>query len=144
VASRKTASVEASPGEQVREMREAQALTLDNVADAVGISSPYLSRIETGRQLPARKTFRAIADQLSEKPAELVAERDKAELESMGYSPEVAEVAVALGRLDAQKRRRLAEEMAGMLAATRTSREPGLGAVPAAVRKGEPQRTRAV
>ena len=115
VVSRKTASVEASPGEQVREMREAQALTLDNVADAVGISSPYLSRIETGRQLPARKTFRAIADQLSEKPADLVAERDKAELESMGYSPEVAEVAVALGRLDAEKRRRLAEQMAAML-----------------------------
>lgn len=111
--------MEGSVGEQVREMREAQARTLEDVAEAVGISPPYLSRIENDRQLAARRTFQAIAGQLSERPDELVAERDKAELVSMGYSPEAADIAVALEGLDADERRVCAKEIAQILTPAR-------------------------
>ena len=51
-------------GEFIRRQRELQALSMRQLADLVGISSPYLSQIEHGVRDPSERVLEAIADNL--------------------------------------------------------------------------------
>lgn len=47
-------------GKLIRRARRAAELTQQQVADAAGISRPYLSQIETGRRRPPPTTLAAL------------------------------------------------------------------------------------
>lgn len=56
---------EESPlGEFIRRQRELQALTMRQLADLTGISSPYLSQIEHGLRQPSERVLEALAENL--------------------------------------------------------------------------------
>jgi transcriptional regulator with XRE-family HTH domain len=93
-------------GSRLREIRQERALTLEQVQADARVSQPYLSKVETGRSLPNPDTFRRIADSIGVESHELetlvehlLFQRDRTELEKMGFSPEIAELAAALQRL---------------------------------------------
>jgi transcriptional regulator with XRE-family HTH domain len=48
----------------IRRQRELQALSMRQLADLVGISSPYLSQIEHGLREPSERVLEAIAENL--------------------------------------------------------------------------------
>ena len=51
-------------GEFVRRQRELQALTMRQLAELTGISSPYLSQIEHGLRQPSDRVLEALAENL--------------------------------------------------------------------------------
>jgi transcriptional regulator with XRE-family HTH domain len=51
-------------GEFIRRQRELQALSMRQLADLAGISSPYLSQIEHGLREPSERVLEAIAENL--------------------------------------------------------------------------------
>ncbi len=105
-----------SIGKRLSELREAKDWTLDELAEASEVSAPYLSKLERDKALPQRDTLRAIVDALDPDAQDVLVERDRAELERLGYDPAAAEVVVALEQLDPETRsafiERLAEELA--------------------------------
>ena len=52
-------------GTKVRTIREAQGLSLDNLANLTGIDKAALSRIENGTRIPKYDTFLRIVDALN-------------------------------------------------------------------------------
>jgi transcriptional regulator with XRE-family HTH domain len=52
-------------GQFIRSQRELQELTMRQLADAVGISNPYLSQIERGLHEPSVRVLKAIATALN-------------------------------------------------------------------------------
>jgi len=58
-------------GRAIREIRTAQHLTLDEVAQAVGTDATNISRIERGLQAPSLKTLEAIAAALGVEPGQI-------------------------------------------------------------------------
>ena len=61
---RSGASTESEIGEQIRELRRIKGMTLQQVADAVGISTGYLSQIERNRSKLPIGVLKRIADLL--------------------------------------------------------------------------------
>jgi transcriptional regulator with XRE-family HTH domain len=59
-------------GATVRELREARHLGLDEMANAVKISRPYLSNIEAGRKPLTPQLLGRIADVLDVRPISIV------------------------------------------------------------------------
>ncbi|WP_088319691.1 helix-turn-helix domain-containing protein [Kineosporia sp. R_H_3] len=59
------ASPHSSLGEIIRRQRELAALPMRQLADAVGISNPYLSQIERGLREPSEAVLDAIAESLA-------------------------------------------------------------------------------
>src|SRR5215207_2970782 len=55
----------------IRQQRELAALPMRQLAEAVGISKPYLSQIERGLRAPSDAVLNAIADRLDLTTAEL-------------------------------------------------------------------------
>lgn len=51
-------------GENLREKRKKQKLTVQMVADACGTSRSYITLIENGKRLPGKKVIPKIADAL--------------------------------------------------------------------------------
>jgi transcriptional regulator with XRE-family HTH domain len=51
-------------GEFIRRQRELQALTMRQLAQLTGISSPYLSQIEHGLREPSERVLEALAENL--------------------------------------------------------------------------------
>lgn len=111
---RKAASV--AIGSRLREIRHERALTLEQLEAATRISSPYLSKVERDRSLPNPDTFMLIArtldvpaDELDELYENLLFERDRMELEKLGFDMQTAKLAAALNRLDPKARARIAQ-----------------------------------
>lgn len=51
-------------GEQLREERKKQGLTIQTIAQACGISRSYITLIENGKRLPGKKILPKIAEAL--------------------------------------------------------------------------------
>lgn len=56
-------------GEKIRSLRKAKKLTLDELADQVGVSQPFLSGVERGDKNPRLETLESIAEALNVSPA---------------------------------------------------------------------------
>ena len=54
---------------ELRTFRKANALTLDALAEATGLSKSYLSEIETGRRWAGRKAIQTICETTGLSPA---------------------------------------------------------------------------
>ena len=61
-------------GTYIRQQRERSAMSLRKLADAAGVSNPYLSQIERGLRKPSAEILKSIARALSIR-AELLYER---------------------------------------------------------------------
>ena len=59
-----TSVTEQQVGEQIRELRRLKRMTLEQLADAVGISTSYMSQIERNRAKLPIGTLRSICDAL--------------------------------------------------------------------------------
>lgn len=67
---------------RIRSVRKAKALTLEEMAEETGISTSYLSRIESGGRGLSLESVIKIARFLRVEPEELTDEFDAAELEA--------------------------------------------------------------
>jgi transcriptional regulator with XRE-family HTH domain len=59
-------------GKRLREMREARGETLRSLADASGLTHPYIAEIESGRKVPSLTTMIRLALALHCNVADLV------------------------------------------------------------------------
>lgn len=55
----------ATPGSAIRAMREAQGLTLRQLADLSATSYAYLSLVERGKREPTERWLRAVSEALA-------------------------------------------------------------------------------
>lgn len=55
-----------TPGHAIRVMRQAQGLTLRQLADKAGTSHAYLSQVERGDKVPSPRWMRAVLDALAD------------------------------------------------------------------------------
>ena len=62
-------------GSKLRTIREAQGLSLDNLANLTGIDKAALSRIESGARIPKYDTFLRIVDALNSPLADFMPSR---------------------------------------------------------------------
>lgn len=97
-------------GSRLRQLRRDQELTLDQVEAGAHVSQPYLSKIERDQALPNPETFERIASTLGVPEAlfvelldELRFERDRADLQKLGFPPDAAALAAAVNRLPASE-----------------------------------------
>ncbi|GBR72646.1 toxin [Candidatus Termititenax aidoneus] len=67
-----------SIGQKIRVLRQAQKLSLEELAFSANISTSYLLQIEQGKRNPTIKTIYGIALILDIKPAELLPEASRA------------------------------------------------------------------
>ncbi|SEJ24549.1 helix-turn-helix domain-containing protein [Demequina mangrovi] len=81
-------------GTRLRELRKARRLTLVQLADATGLSHPFLSQVERGLANLSLQSLRRIAVALETSPVELVAAAEPGE----GASPRRIEVVRAGSR----------------------------------------------
>jgi transcriptional regulator with XRE-family HTH domain len=101
----------------IRRQRELQALSMRQLADLVGISSPYLSQIEHGLREPSERVLEAIAENLK-----LSAEALRAHTGSDrddGEEPAVVGAIRADRRLNARQRQALIEIYESFIGARR-------------------------
>jgi quercetin dioxygenase-like cupin family protein len=71
-ATKNDGEVGAQIGRVVRQLRDAQGLTLAEAASAANISAAMLSRIETGRVTPSLETLVSLSEALGVRPATLL------------------------------------------------------------------------
>ena len=60
---------------RVREIRKAKGLPIEQLADAVGMSTSYLSEIETGKKTVNARRIEALAKALGCRPTDLLTDR---------------------------------------------------------------------
>lgn len=72
-----TAKTRNAIGPYIRELRMERALTLDELANRIGISASHLSRIERGLTSPSFRTVAGLARELGVTGEELVQEQRK-------------------------------------------------------------------
>lgn len=63
-------------GQRLRKLRKMQDRTLDEIAQEIGLTKGYLSKVETGRQIPPLATLSKLAKALSVDLADLVDENN--------------------------------------------------------------------
>ena len=76
----------ADAGKRIREVRAAQALSLEQLARLTGISAPALSLIETGKRDPRLTTLKRIADALRA-PLSMIVADDSYTTEASALEP---------------------------------------------------------
>src|SRR5436190_23963011 len=107
-------------GEFIRRQRELQALSMRQLAELAGISSPYLSQIEHGLREPSERVLEAIAQNL-ELSAEVLHEQTSRGREEEAESAVVAAIR-ADPRLTGRQRQALIEVYDGFTARHRSQR----------------------
>jgi transcriptional regulator with XRE-family HTH domain len=60
-------------GERVRALRTARGWSMRDLAGRVGVSQPFVSKLESGQQLPSVTTLYALAEALTTTPGDLLA-----------------------------------------------------------------------
>lgn len=83
-------------GRRIRQLRKMQERTLDSLAQEIGLTKGYLSKVETGRQTPPLATLSKLAKALGTDLAGLVENEDSGQPEP-GYS------GVSVVRADARR-----------------------------------------
>lgn len=105
-----------SIGKRLNELRDAKDWTLDELAEASEVSAPYISKLERDKALPQRETLKAILDALGPEADDVLLDRDRLELERLGYTPEAARLVVLLEQLDPETQAAVIERLATELA----------------------------
>jgi transcriptional regulator with XRE-family HTH domain len=95
-------------GEFIKRQRELQALSMRQLADLAGISSPYLSQIEHGLREPSERVIEAIAENL-ELSAEVLHEQTAARAREDEEEPAVVAAIHADSNLTGRQRQALIE-----------------------------------
>lgn len=83
---------------RIKELRESQGMTLETLADLVGLSTSYVQRLENGDRNLAVKHFTAFARALSVAPTDLidaVGDGDKKLVEAFHRADPAMQAAVA-------------------------------------------------
>jgi transcriptional regulator with XRE-family HTH domain len=70
-------------GKRLREMREARGETLRSLADAAGLTHPYIAEMESGRKVPSLTTLLRLAIALDCKVTDLVDVFNKRDLRKL-------------------------------------------------------------
>ena len=99
-------------GTKISQLRRDRGLTLRDVVARAGraVSIGYVSHIEHDAAFPGRDKLQAIADVLDpEGHEQLMFDRDRGELEGLGYDSDVAELAASAAEIDPELRALLAE-----------------------------------
>ncbi len=73
-------------GRRIRKLRKMQDRTLDSLAHEIGLTKGYLSKVETGRQIPPLATLSKLAKALGTDLAGLVESSDRGEATYHGIS----------------------------------------------------------
>jgi len=74
-------------GRAIRVLRTERGLARKELAEAAGLSYPYLSEIETGRKRPSSKALFVIAEALGVRPSEVLALGDRYGGRTAGATP---------------------------------------------------------
>lgn len=113
-----------SLGEIIRRQRELAALPMRQLADAVGISNPYLSQIERGLREPSEAVLDAIAESLATTADALYTEAGYVEPEADDEPEDVSllDAIKAAEELTPAQRRALAEVYRGFVDANAVRR----------------------
>lgn len=93
-------------GKTIRKLRIDLGLTLKSMADAIGVTSSYLSAIETGKRSVTESLLKSTIEYFSKKGVTAESELKKAAIESQQYvginlagsSQNAREVAIAFAR----------------------------------------------
>ncbi len=85
-------------GHRIRQLRKTQGRTLDSLAHEIGLTKGYLSKVETGRQIPPLATLLRLAKGLGTDVAGLVESEGKERQEKPGYT------SVSVVRADERRR----------------------------------------
>jgi len=113
-------------GAIIRKQRELAALPMRQVAEAVGISNPYLSQIERGLRAPSEAVLEAIAASLQTSADALYRQAGFVEPEddaaAAGRASGLAEAIAAATELTAAQRKALAEVYRGFVDANAVRR----------------------
>ena len=96
-------------GAIIRKQRELAALPMRQLAEAVGISNPYLSQIERGLRAPSNAVLNAIAESLRTTADSLYAEAGFVEPDDAVPDAGLLDVIEAAEELTGSQRRALAE-----------------------------------
>ncbi len=110
-------------GSIIRRQRELAALPMRQLAEAVGISNPYLSQIERDLRAPSDAVLAAIASTLQTTADDLYAEAGQPN----GTDAEVTDLLAAINsaeELTAAQRRALGEVYRGFVEANSARRRP--------------------
>lgn len=75
-----------SLGRRIRQLRKMQERTLDSLAQEIGLTKGYLSKVETGRQTPPLATLSKLAKALGTDLAGLVETANSGQQPELGYS----------------------------------------------------------
>lgn len=70
---------------RIRELRIAKDLTLDQLSDLVGVSTPHLSEVERGKKNLNNHLLVRIADALDVKPSDIISADDITPLAALYY-----------------------------------------------------------
>ena len=89
---------------RIKELREARGMTLETLADLVGLSTSYVQRLENGDRNLSVKHFEGFAEALRVQPEDLIksiSERDRALLAAIhGSDPATKAVIYRLAGID--------------------------------------------
>ncbi len=115
-------------GAIIREQRELAALPMRQLAEAVGISNPYLSQIERGLRAPSEAVVEALAASLDMSVEDLYRRAGFVEPPTSDDEPhqsELAEAIAAAPELTTAQRRAMAEIHRSFIDANRVRRASG-------------------
>jgi transcriptional regulator with XRE-family HTH domain len=112
-------------GSIIRQQRELAALSMRQVATAVGISNPYLSQIERGLRAPSDAVLSAIAESLQTTADALYSEAGFVDPPAQEPSATLLDAIDAADELTATQRRSLAEVYRAFVAANTVRRPRG-------------------
>ena len=103
-------------GAIIRQQRELAAVPMRQLAEAVGISNPYLSQIERGLRAPSDAVLEALATSLDLSVDELYTQAGFVKRpETENAEPDLAKAIESASELTAAQRRALAEVYRGFL-----------------------------
>lgn len=91
--------LQAHMGQKLAELREARGLSQHQLAKAVGVSSQYVGRLESGMRAPSFRLLDALASTLNVDPGDLVTRGPKSRKKAEPLPVEITHLQGAARRL---------------------------------------------